>query len=183
MLPRAVACTFLLASAGLAVGCRDTATRFSNKGDHYEGDVVKGSFVRAGVADDVRMCVTFDVDRLQDAPGTVTTTDGRFRATPLRPIPQIWHDPLSTLSFGDGRLQNLVYVATPGAPPTTDAGTAQPGDSQDVFVFVSLMDEGGLEVRLVRGAPQSDAGAAAAGATPPMFGVFALARREGTCSF
>jgi len=158
-----------------ASGCRDSS-RFSSRGDHYEGAVVQGSFVRAGINEDAQMCVSLDADHLQDAPGMLSTSDGRFHATPLRPIPQIWHDPLSTLAFGDGRVQNLVYVAS----PITAA------DPQDVVVFVSLMSEGGIEVRLVRGAPQSDAGTPDAGpatTTPPLFGVFALGRHEGTCSF
>jgi hypothetical protein len=172
------------ASLATALGCRDTS-RFSNRGDHYEGEVVKGSFVRSGIAEDARMCVTLDADHLQDSPGTLTTSDGRFRNTPLRPIPQIWHDPLSTMSFGDGRKQNLVYVATPNTPGA---------DSGEVMVFLSLMDEGGLELRVLRGAPQADAGAvpadaAAPGAAPvaaqstPLFGIFTLDRREGTCTF
>jgi hypothetical protein len=166
----------LLASAAGAAGCRDVA-RFSTRGDHYEGDVVKGSFVRAGVRDDARMCVTLDTDHLEDGPGTLTTSDGRFRDTPLRPIPQIWHDPLSLLTFGGGRRQNLIYAVTP-APAAADA--------TDVMVFLSLMDEGGIEVRLVRGAPAADAGAAAGDGgspAPPVFGVFTLDRRGGACSF
>jgi hypothetical protein len=178
-------------SLAMLVGCRDTA-RFSNHDDHYEGDVVKGSFVRAGIAEDARMCVTLDADHLQDTPGTLSTSDGRFRDTPLRSIPQIWHDPLSTLTFGDGRRQNLVYFATPVAPA---------GDTSDIMVVVSLMAEGGLELRLVRGAPQADAGAAsptlppqadaapaptpapALAQAPPIFAIFTLERRGGTCSF
>jgi hypothetical protein len=166
----------LVLALGLAVtmGCRDVS-RYSSKGDHFEGEVVKGSFVRAGVAEDAKMCLVLDAEHLQDAPGTLSTSDGRFRLTPLRPIPQIWHDPLSTLSFGDGRRQNLVYVAT---PLPIDAG-----DRQDIMVFMSLMTEGGVEIRLVRGAPQTDAGAPVEATGAPLFGVFTLDRREGNCSF
>lgn len=157
-----------------SAGCK-SVTRFSSKpGDHFEGDVVKGSFVRAGIADNARMCVILDANHLQDQPGTLSTSDGRFKGTPLRPIPQIWHDPLSTLSFGDGRVQNLVYVATPATPA---------GDTQDVMIFMSLMDEGGIEVRVVRGAPQVDGGAPPATEAAPVFGVFTLDRRDGACSF
>jgi hypothetical protein len=158
-----------------SVGCR-SVSRFSTKSDHYEGDIAKGSFVRTGLAGDVRMCVLLDADHLQDAPGNLTTSDGRFRGTALRPIPQIWHDPLSTLSFGEARVQNLVYVATPLATTTSP-------DTQDVMVVMSLMDEGGIEVRLVRGAPQADAGVTMPAQAAPTFGVFTLARREGACSF
>src|SRR5512143_3191782 len=127
------------------VACRDVS-RYTSHGDGFEGPVVSGGFVRTGIADGTRMCLMFDTDHLQDGPGTITTSDGRFTATPLRPIPQLWHDPLSTLSFGEGRVQNLIYAATPGD-----------GAVEDVFVVVSLMKSGGIEVRLLRGAPQLDA--------------------------
>ncbi len=157
-----------IAMAAGAIGCREI-DRFSSKGDGFEGPVVRGNFVRAGIAEDARMCLTLDTDHLQDAPGTITTTDGRFQATPLRPIPQIWHDPLSMMSFGDGREKNLLYMATPN------------GDTHDVTVVVSLMHDGNIEVRLVRGAPFSVGGAIAPGQDSPMFGVFTLGRRPGPC--
>lgn len=161
----------LLALPVAAAACRDVG-RYSTRGDHYEGDIVKGSFVRTGLADDAKLCLVLDADHLQDGPGSITSSDGRFRATPLRPIPQIWHDPLSTLSFGDGRRQNLVYVASP---------ISEGGDAGDITVVVSLMSEGGVEIRMMRGAPQTDG--AAPLTTPPLFGVFTLDRREGSCSF
>lgn len=145
-------------------GCRDLS-RFSTTGDGFEGPVVSADFVRSGIGREVRMCLTFDTEHLQDGPGTLTTTDGRFARTPLRPIPQVWHDPLSTLAFGDGRVRNLVYAASPSD-----------GGAEDVLVVVSLMRSGNIEVRLLRGAPQLDAGAAT-GQTPPVFGVFNLERR------
>lgn len=149
----------------LALGaCRDNA-RFSSQGGRFEGPIAKGSFVRAGIPEGVSMCLTLDTDHLQDTPGTVSTSDGRFRGAPLRPIPQIWHDPLSTLSFGDGRIQNLVYAAAPD-------------DAQDVMVVVSLMQSDAIEVRLLRGAPGGDGGT-----TPALFGVFTLEKQDGPCTF
>lgn len=162
-----------LALAALSLGCRDLS-RFSTKGDRFEGAIVAGSFVRSGLGQDVRMCLTLDTDRLQDAPGAVTTSDGRFRETPLRPIPQIWHDPLSTLSFGDGRVQNLVYAASPLPGDPADAG-----DAEDALVVVSLMQHGGVEVRMLRGAPRAEPDARARA----LFGVFALHREPGPCAF
>lgn len=128
---------------------------------------MSGSFVRAGLPDTITMCLTLDTDHLQDAPGAVSTSDGRLQRSALRPIPQIWHDPLSTLSFGEGRLQNLVYAATPDA-------------DGDVLVIVSLMQSDQIEVRLLRGAPGA---ALDAGATPPLFGVFTLEKKDGPCAF
>jgi hypothetical protein len=159
---------------GLALGvgvpaCRDVS-RFTNTGDHYEGDIVAGSFVRAGFDAGTRVCLVLDANHLQDAPGTLSSSDGRFHAAPLKPIPQIWHDPLSTLSFGDGRVQNLLYIATPMIDGSADT---------DVTVIVSLMQGGGVEVRMLRGAPP--VGATDEGAS--LFGVFSLQRAGGSCSF
>jgi hypothetical protein len=148
-------------------GCRDVA-RFSSGGDHYAGGVVAGNFVRAGIPDDMHLCLTLDSDHLQDAPGAVTSSDGRFSRTRLRPIPQVWHDPLSTMSFGEGRVQNLMYIVTPvtGAEP-------------DIMILLSLMQSGAIEARLVRGAPGApDASTAAA---PNLFAVFSLDREPGPC--
>jgi hypothetical protein len=158
-----------LAPLALATGCTEV-TRFSNSGDHYQGTVVSGEFVRANVNDGTSLCVVLDASHLQDTPGTLSSSDGRFQNTPLRPIPQIWHDPLSTLAFGEGRVQNLVYIASP--IPDADA-------LGDITAVVSLMQSGGLEVRLFRGAPAIDAGPGGNN----LFGVFSLSREPGQCSF
>ena len=179
------ACATLgVACGALALaGCRDLSS-FSTNGDSFVGPVVSAPFVLAGVGGDggllgdgVSLCLTLDTNHLQDAPGTVSTSDGRFQAAPLRPIPQIWQDPLSTLSFGEGRLKNLVYVVR-ATQPFGD------GEGNDVFVVLSLMQSGDVEVRLLRSAPgaATDAGAAG-GAGTNLFAVFDLTRQSGGCSF
>jgi hypothetical protein len=145
-------------------------TRFSNSGDHYQGSITAGDFVRAGFDPSTNLCVVIDANHLQDAPGTLTSSDGRFAGTALRPIPQMWHDPLSTLSFGEGRVENLIYAITPIA----DADALG-----DIVAVVSLLQSGGVEVRLFRSAPAIDAGP---GGTN-LFGVFSLTRQPGSCSF
>jgi hypothetical protein len=145
--------------------CRDLS-RFSSGDDHFEGPVVRGSFVRAGIDESTNVCLRIDTEHLQDAPGFLSSTDGRFASTPLRPIPQIWQDPLSTLSFGEGRVKNLIYAVTPSA----DAG-----DPQDMFAVVSFMQNNDVEVRLLRSAP--------GGSTNAVFGVFTLTRQKGPCSY
>lgn len=167
----------IAASVGALAACRDVSN-FTSHGDRFQGAVTGGNFVRSGVAENTQACLTLDTDHLQDAPGTITTSDGRFNATSLRPIPQIWHDPLSTLAFGDGRVQNLVYAATPSI------GDGGPEEAQDVFVVVSLMQQDRhVEVRLLRGAPQADAGAVPAGVASTLFAVFHLERERGPCAF
>jgi len=167
------ACTLAL----FVGGCKDVS-KFSSRDGHFEGGITNGSFIRSGIVEDSKMCLTLDTDHLQDAPGTITTSDGRFRDTALRPIPQLWHDPLSTLEFGDGRVQNLVYAASP-LP-----GEAGPEEAQDVMVVLSLMQSSRIEVRLLRGAPQTDAGAPPPGVAKAVFAVFHLERERGRpCSF
>jgi hypothetical protein len=167
----------LAARAGIAVAalalvaCRDVSGFSTTDGDSYEGAVVSADFVLSGTKADARLCMTIDTDHLQDVPGFLSTSDGLFAHAPFRPIPQLWHDPLSTLSFGEGRLKNLLYVVS-----------ASTGD--DVFAVVSLMQSGNVEVRLLRGAPAPAPGDGG----PPMpggnlFAVFGLSRQERPCSY
>ena len=133
--------------------------------------MVGAGFVLAGMAPDTKLCMTIDADHLQDRPGAIATRDGMFADASMRPIPQIWHDPLSTFSFGEGRVKNLMYVATSS-------------DGQDAFVIVSLMQDGDIEVRLLGGAPgllPDSGGPAPSGGN--LFAVFSLKRQEGACSF
>jgi hypothetical protein len=157
---RLLAPLFVLTTAS---ACRDVA-RFSTAGDRFEGAVVPSDFVRAGIDGATKLCLELDTDHLQDTPGTISTDDGRFQSARLRPIPQVWHDPLSTFDFGQGHVKNFLYVVSPAA----DAG-----DAGDVLVFVSLMESGSVEVRMLRGAPP----------TPALFAVFTLDRQSGPCSF
>ncbi len=153
-----------------AAGCRDLSGFSTNGGGSYQGPVVGAGFVLAGIDAGTGLCLTLDTDHLEDAPGAISTSDGMFSHAALRPIPQIWHDPLSTFTFGEGRLKNLLYVATSSA-----------GD--DVFTVISLMQSGGIEVRLLRGAPaiSEDGGAAATGGN--LFAVFQITRQTDSCSY
>jgi hypothetical protein len=173
----------VVAMGALAItACRDISG-FSTHGDRYQGAVIDGDFVRAGVDAGTMLCLTLDTDHLEDGPGNLWTSDGRFAMAALRPIPQLWHDPLSTLSFGEGRLRNLVYVVGATAPFAD-------GDGDDVFVVISLMQSGGVEVRLLRGAPgssgaatpdASDGGASGSSQIDNVFAVFTLSRQPGPC--
>jgi hypothetical protein len=157
------------------VACQDLSG-FSTGGGSYEGAVVPGGFVRSGVTQNVRACLTLDANHFQDAPGTISTDDGLFHTVSLRPIPQIWYDPLSTFTFGEGRLKNLMYVSAATAP--------FPDGGSDVFVVISLMQSGDIEVRLLRGAPSLSADGGSSSQTGAnLFAVFSLSRQSGPCSF
>ncbi|HLK40721.1 MAG TPA: hypothetical protein VKU41_28405, partial [Polyangiaceae bacterium] len=80
---------FALVAVAAASACRDLSS-FSTGGDRFEGAIVSGDFVRAGVDATTNLCLTIDTDHLQDAPGALSTSDGRFHVVSLRPIPQIW---------------------------------------------------------------------------------------------
>jgi hypothetical protein len=166
----------LLSGAVALAGCRDLSG-FSTNGGSFTGPVVSASVVLAGIDPSTSLCLTLDTDHLQDTPGSVWTSDGRFTAAPFRPIPQIWQDPLSTFTFGEGRLKNLLYVATASTP-------FDDGNGNDVFFVVSLMQAGDVEVRMLRGAP---ALATAIDASPPptgnIFAVFDTNRQSSSCSF
>jgi hypothetical protein len=92
----------------------------------------------------------------------------------MRPIPELFHDSLSTFNFGEGRDKNLLFVVDP-----TD-----PANGPSIMVVVSLMHAGDVEVRLMRGAPTPDGPGAGPAGGGPLFGVFApMTRETGTCSF
>lgn len=164
------------ALAASLVACRDVSDFSTSSGHIYEGPITGATFVRAGLGNRVNMCLTIDTGQLQTTPGALSTDDGLFHETPLRSIPQFWQDPLSTFNFGEGRIQNEIYVAHGNA---TDAAI-----SGDVFVVVSFMVAGTIEVRLLRGAPGGPSeGSSGAEAPPVLFGVFSLTRRRESCPF
>ena len=167
-----VVCALALSCAPFALGCRDLSRFSTTGGGTYEGAIATGAFVRSGFPGDTKVCMTLDTDHLQDSPGTLSTSDGRFKSEALRPIPELFHDPLSTLNFGEGRVKNFVYVAR----PTGDAL-----DRSDVTVVLSLLQSSDIEVRIFRSAPMDgDAGTEPAAR---LFGVFALSKGPSACSF
>ncbi len=163
--------TGLLGIALSTAGCKDITRFGTGPGESYCGQIVPGGFVRQGFAPGVRLRLHLDPDLIQHAPGDLATDDGLFEDAPLRPIPQLAHDSLSTMNFGEGRVRNLFF----GAQPTRGA---------TAHVIVSLLENENVEVRILRGAPPTETEAVSAswyGAE--LFGVFPLARQQGTCGF
>ena len=171
-------------SLGLAIavlvgmaGCKDIDRFSTDPGESYCGKIVSASIVRRGFSSSICMRMTFDARHVNDHPGTLWTDDGMFAATALRPIPQLSHDPLLTLTFGEGREKNFLFAADP----------AESERGPTVTAVISLMHSGDAEVRLLRGAAREgepplapDAGPGIDG--PPLFGVFSpLRRQKGAC--
>ncbi|MCA9580743.1 MAG: hypothetical protein KC416_03045 [Myxococcales bacterium] len=75
----------------------------------------------------------------------MTTSDPAqtFDTTPLEYIAPLEHDNLSLFDFpGGGRLRNYIFAATPLTGPL---------QGRDPLVFVSLMENESVEVRVVVG--------------------------------
>lgn len=124
------------------------------------------SFIRRGFPAGTELRLTFDpslVGSPSPPPGTLTTSDDcsgmpTFSATPLQPIAPLAHDPLSQYDFpGGGRVRNYVFAARPSTGCLA---------GRDAMIFLSLMDEGTIELRVIVGSGDEAAG--------DRFGVFRL---------
>jgi hypothetical protein len=192
-------------AAFLALAGCDQLDEFRTKnGQVFHGEVIGSttdpdapSFIREGFVSHTEMDLTFDPalasspapgrdDRVQEPAGTLDTyvcppeTDlcpkkqrkmGPFDGALLEPIERLNHDALSQYDFpGGGRLRNYILGVHFDAD-VPDAGTLD----RNALVFLSLMENGQVEVRVLAGsvrAPDSDE------ELPALFGVFVLKRRE-----
>lgn len=91
-----------------------------------------------------------------------------FESSPLRGIPQLDHDSLSTLTFGEGHDEDFFAWTD-----STCQGT--------MLAVVSLLRKGDVELRLFKPAPLPQAGAGPD--QRPGFGLFYLTRNEKGCGF
>lgn len=154
---------------------------------NYESRIVEGNFVRSCFPADTHASLRFDPEHAvaplgalpRSALNALTTSDGTFTDTPLEPIQNLPHDPLSDFDFpGPQRLRNYLLLARPEAGPLA---------GRDALVVVSLLASDSLELRIVArtadgapscpGAPSdtADAGdAASTSATREYFGLFRM---------
>ncbi len=73
----------------------------------------------------------------------LTTSDGAFTMVPLEPIVPLSHDVLGQYEIPSGeRLRNYIFVTRPSSGPLA---------GRQPMVFVSLMGDGSVEVRIVSG--------------------------------
>lgn len=134
----------------LAVGCEDLSEFRTDGDDVFRGEVVGGeagdperSFIRRGFASRTRLELTFHPARANSNPGELRLTDPEgveLAAASLMPIEPLPHDTLSQYEFpGGGRLRNYIFG--------TRLRVA--GELHDTMVFLSLMEDGSVDVRLI----------------------------------
>ncbi|MGD8863822.1 MAG: hypothetical protein PVI30_27660 [Myxococcales bacterium] len=187
--------------AGAVAGCDDLEEFSTGDGEVFAGRVIgadtdpgDSSFIRTGFASRTEMELTFDPvaaagfggDELAGAVGTLSTfrcpgdtescarddrESGHFEQAPLEPIANLVHDALSQYDFpGGGRVRNFILGAR--FRSRDDDGEVR----RHAMVFISLMDSGSIEARVIAPSVLSDDGDAER--HPALFGVFGLERRE-----
>lgn len=168
------------------VSCESLDAWRTDEGEVYRGVVVGNdeatcpsgscSFIRRGFAPRTTLEVVFDPSDASN-PGHLTTRDEPCGATfdrePLRPIAALAHDALSQYDFPGGqRARNFIYALEP---------TTGPLAGRDAMVFLSLMRDGDVDVRVLAGdgaddCSPDDCGAFASGDCD-FFGVFHVRRQ------
>lgn len=152
----------------VVVGCSDLSGYATGPGEVYRGLVLgveDPAVLRRGFEPSTELSMTFDPrlrTSLEEPPGRLTTSDGTLTDVPLEPIIPLTHDALSEYEIPLGsRVRNYIFVMRP---------TTGPLAGREPMVFVSLMSDGVVEVRIIAG------GGSRAG---DYFGVFRLSRQDG----
>jgi hypothetical protein len=167
-----------------SVGCRSLDRFNAEKPAAYCGDVVGATAFQTGLIPSgspptLQVRLQLDTSSLSDRPGTLTSHDAGhgicndsplFDEAPLRAIPELLHDALSQLEFGQGHEHDLFAWVD-----STCKGT--------MLAVVSLLSNGAIEVRLFKPAPDLP--------PPPMtdqadlsgFALFYLQRNKTGCGF
>lgn len=165
-----------LAWAVLLLGCHDL-DEFASGDGVFRGEIIgsDGDVFRQGFPPHTVLELSFEPELAEGrqgpgvSPGRVTThvcapsateceqrSDGPIVDAELQPFDALQHDVLGDYDFpGPGRVRNYILSVR------TVAG-------DDAMVFVSLMEAGGIELRVMAAAPEPDG--------EPFFGVFPLKR-------
>jgi hypothetical protein len=140
----------------LAAACTDLSKYQLEDNEAYCGKMVSAPLFQSGFVPDepvLRLRLHLDIDALTSAPGTLTTDDSDrgyckdtnqplFDEAKLRAIPEVLHDAISTLEFGQGRVHSFfAYV------DSVCQGT--------MLAVVSLMKNHEVELRLFKPAAES----------------------------
>ena len=150
----------------LGPGCSDLSGYATPPGEAYRGRVIglESSVLRRGFAAETELTLTFDPARatsLSDPPGYLSTSDGSLPEVALEPITPLTHDVLNEYEIpAGGRVRNYIFVIRPSEGPLA---------GREPMVFLSLMTDGAIEVRIIAGGGQQPG---------DHFGVFLLTRTD-----
>jgi len=167
----------VLACAGLLVSCHSLDGFSTKPGYAYCGTIVgtqaldfQAGFVPAGQPPQLEVALTLDTEKLTSIPGILTSNDANFglcsatgqalfQDAPLRAIPEVDHDALSTLTFGEGHVHDFFAWVDSSCQGT-------------LVAVVSLLKNNQVELRLFKPMrnPPPDAGPA----ETPGFALFSL---------
>jgi len=188
---------WLLALALPLLGACQSLNRFDTQGSQaYCGYIVNGQFIRTdptegGFGHSIGLTVQIDTSLLTTTPATITSDDTSlddrnatscitnlpdggiaiqrtFDHAKLRVTPEVVSDPLSTMTFEDGQVQNIV-----GWVDSTCRGR--------MLAIISLYKNDNVEVRFLRSASASPP-LSAAEHDRDAFALFAL-KRSDSCPF
>lgn len=192
MISRAVSSLMLLGTLVVSTGCRDLERFDTKPGQAYCGDLVSGisfddgfwpdgqpKLLRLQLSElDTNLLSTFSNDTVS-IPARLTSNDAErglcaeqgqplFDNAPLRGIPQIDHDAIASLSFGEGHDQDFFAWVD-----STCQGT--------MLALVSLLRNNDVELRLFKPAALPPPKASAD--KRPGFALFYLRRNNRGCGF
>lgn len=182
-LPFPRACWLLLAlAASPLAACRNLDSFDSKPGEAYCGAItVQPAFSEGFVPRDqppnLEIALTLDTSQLSTVPGKLHSSDSKnglcpgqplFDGADLRAIPEVEHDALSALTFGEGHEHDFFAWVD-----STCQGT--------LLAVVSLLKNNQVEVRLFK--PAHTPAPNAPPAAKPGFAVFHLEAQKGGCGF
>jgi hypothetical protein len=149
-------CALIALCAIAASSCGDLDSFSSKPGDAYCGTIGLPIFQTGFVDDDspatLELALTLDMSKLDTLPGVLRSNDPQgicgtadapqvlFADAPLRAIPELQHDVLSALTFGEGHEHDFFAWVD-----STCQGT--------MLAVVSLMKNNYVELRLFKPAP------------------------------
>lgn len=162
--------------------CRNLDSFDSKPGEAYCGAIsVQPAFTEgfqpSGQPPNLQLELTLDTSKISTEPGLLRSSDitsglcsgeRLFDKVPLRAIPEVEHDVLSTLSFGEGHEHDFFAWVDSSCQGT-------------MLAVVSLLKNNLVEVRLFKPAHAPTPNAPPA--EKPGFAVFQLDARKGGCGF
>jgi hypothetical protein len=181
---RGVAAAAVVLAGACLFGCR-SLERYDTEGTSaYCGSIVgptvfQDGFVPDGQPPGLGLSLKLATSTLSTRPGTLSSNDaetgfcreeGRalFENAPLRAIPEMFHDSLSQLEFGEGHVQDFFAWVDSSCQGT-------------MLAVVSLLTNGAVEMRLMKPAaePPPNAGAD----QQPGFALFYMEKSDTGCGF